>query len=283
MDNRFVIICIMSIVLLNITAFGQNQTDVVISLIDNLKNSPSSNVRVGAAETLGEIADTRAVEPLAEALNDDDNEVRLFAALSLLKLGDRRALNGLILALNDSDSRFRFRAANALLDQKDDRIFEPMVYVLKNDPDPNVRGRAAMFLVRSKNDTAIDPLIQALNDSSWEVSVVAAKGLGDFKEPRTVKPLILVLRNKDMDLNFAAKDSLVKIGEPAVEPLIAALNSKNENVRLFAVWALEGIGDPRAVEPLIQAFNMSSDWSYRYDIQEALESINERINKYGPI
>jgi len=52
---------------------------------------------------------------------------------------------------------------------------------------------------------------------------------------------------------FEAIKSLQRIGEPAVEPLIAALTDQNWQVREIAVKALGKIGDPRAKEPLLQA------------------------------
>lgn len=48
-----------------------------------------------------------------------------------------------------------------------------------------------------------------------------------------------------------AAKTLGKIGEPAVEPLIAALKNKKSHVRKYAAVGLGIIKDPRAVEPLI--------------------------------
>jgi HEAT repeat protein len=63
---------------------------------------------------------------------------------------------------------------------------------------------------------------------------------------------------------FAEVDDLVKIGPPAVEPLIAALKDENMEARRYAAEALGRIGDARAIDPLIAAleyddgFNPSS-------------------------
>jgi hypothetical protein len=55
----------------------------------------------------------------------------------------------------------------------------------------------------------------------------------------------------DSDREYDARWALVEIGEPAVEPLIAALDDGNSEIRSWAMWCLGEIGDPRAVEPLI--------------------------------
>lgn len=48
-----------------------------------------------AAEALGQIGDARAVEPLAQALKDEDEDVRKEAVRALRKIGDTRAVEAL--------------------------------------------------------------------------------------------------------------------------------------------------------------------------------------------
>jgi HEAT repeat protein len=66
-----------------------------------------------------------------------------------------------------------------------------------------------------------------------------------------VEPLIAALKDGDQGVRRSATEALVKIGGPAVEPLIAA--SIDQDVRKYAARALGRIGDPRAVEPLSAA------------------------------
>jgi HEAT repeat protein len=69
--------------------------------------------RVIAAETLGDMGDARAVEPLIKALDDPDTEVRWVAAKSLGMLGDPRAVPALIRALSSDDKWLRCGGATA--------------------------------------------------------------------------------------------------------------------------------------------------------------------------
>jgi HEAT repeat protein len=60
-------------------------------------------------------------------------------------------------------------------------------------------------------------------------------------------------------LKFSNFDEIVKIGEPAVEPLIYLLkNHRNPPIRWNAAKVLGMLKDPRAVEPLIGAFDDNS-------------------------
>ncbi|MGA7075782.1 MAG: HEAT repeat domain-containing protein [Halobacteriota archaeon] len=86
----------------------------VDGLIKALGYKKDSGVRRDAAEALGEVGDSRAVEPLVWALNDEDSLVRRDAAGTLKKIGDSRAVEPLIRALNDEDTYVRRDAEEAL-------------------------------------------------------------------------------------------------------------------------------------------------------------------------
>ena len=63
--------------------------------------------------------------------------------------------------------------------------------------------------------------------------------------------------------------ALARIGRPAVDFLIPALDNKDSVVRLRAAWALGQIGDARAVDPLILTLR-DGDWAVRMRAAEAL-------------
>ena len=82
-----------------------------------------------------------------------------------------------------------------------------------------------------------------------------------MKARRDVNGLIKALRyRKDKGVRQAAAEALVKIGAPAVEPLIAALKDESFSVRQAAAEALGKIGAP-AVEPLIAALKDQNSWA----------------------
>jgi|ERR1700722_397187 HEAT repeat protein len=77
---------------------------------------------------------------------------------------------------------------------------------------------------------------------------------GDGQTSR-VSRLIGQMHDRDDSKRWSAVQELVKIGTPAVEPLIAALKDPRWYVRESAVDALGEINDPRVIEPLIAVLN----------------------------
>ncbi|MER3501614.1 MAG: PBS lyase [Candidatus Fervidibacterota bacterium] len=100
---------------------------------------------------------------------------------------------------------------------------------------------------------------------------IAIEALVKIGEP-AVEPLIEALRDRDWEVRWAAAYALGKIGKPAVEPLIEALRDRDGKVRRAAADALGAIGDARAVEPLIEALR-DRDWEVREAAVNALGKI----------
>jgi HEAT repeat protein len=182
----------------------------VEGLIKVLRSRGDIGVRKEVAGALGRIGDARAVEPLIKALQHFAYDVRKAAASALGQIGDTRAVEPLIAALNDEDRDVRSPAARALGQIGDTR--------------------------------AVEPLIAALNDdkSGWSVRTAAVDALERFGEARAFEALIATLKDSDWSVREAAVKALVKIGTPAVEPLVAAL--KDWRVRAGAAEALAKIG-----------------------------------------
>ena len=80
-------------------------------------------------------------------------------------------------------------------------------------------------------------------------------------EPETpaisVKPLIAALADADESVRKAAAEELVRVGGPAVEPLVECLRYETDHKGAgdMACWALGEIGDPRGIRSLIEALD----------------------------
>lgn len=102
---------------------GIAKTADVDKWIQDLKD-PSPVIREAATESLGDLNDTRVVEPLIRALKDVDRLVRSNAAESLGNIGDNRAVEPLHLATDDEDLFVKLNAADALSELDSPYLFD---------------------------------------------------------------------------------------------------------------------------------------------------------------
>jgi len=116
------------------------------------------------------------------------------------------------------------------------------------------------------------PLVEAIKDGSLNIKFMPAVSLENIKNSLEIKQLIAALEDKEFGSNIA--DALVKIGKPAVKPLISALQDENKEVRKNAARALGEIKDRRAVRPLIAALD-EEDEDFREIVTEALGRIQD--------
>lgn len=193
------------------TGNGPTSMDEVDRCIKDLQ-SQDSTIREAAAAAVGDLNDTRAVEPLIKVLQEDkDSDVRGAAAISLGRIKDIRALDPLLEALQDKDSLVRSSAANGLGWLDDQRAVDALIRALK-DESYEVRGLAAMSLGFIKNPKAVDTLVAALKDTRSEVRANAAASLGIIGDGRAIDPLIKALNDQDESVRDAAASSLQKLG-----------------------------------------------------------------------
>jgi HEAT repeat protein len=143
--------------------------------------------------------------------------------------------------------------------------------------DTMSRILAVDALRKIDDERTIEPLIAALKDENPDVAWRAAAALGDKGDNRAVNPLISALRHNDLSVQHFAASSLVKIGAPAVEPLIAVIKNKNsDSFRTKAITLLGNIRDNRAVDPLILLLNETNSDEIRVAAAIALGTIGDK-------
>jgi len=209
-----------------------------------------------------------ALNPLIAALKDSDWDISRKAARSLGRIGDVRAVDPLIATLGSD--HLCAEARDALVGIGAPAV-EALIAVLK-DGNWKMRDEAASLLGRIGDARAVEPLVVALEDEDKDVRRVAARALGWLGDSRAVEPLKHALPSPDGATERAAADALVAIWSPAVDPLIAALKSKHQPVRVSAAEALGKLGDVRAVAPLIAALE---DGTLGLEAVEALGKLGD--------
>ena len=211
--------------------------------------------QAGAAATLVRIGGP-AVPPLIAVLAGGDGEVQFGARYALQEIGDE-AVPFLFEALDAPDGTIRRSAAEVLgnLGWKPPGDTAAIRYLIAGE---------AWLDVAEYGAAAIDPLIRILRSPDRETWWSAARTLGEIGEP-AVTPLIDLLHEADGEVSSLAVMALAEIGGPAVGPLIRLLS--DPPLRGTAAGALVKIGEP-AVEGCIQALDRGDA-----DTQESLREI----------
>ena len=115
-------------------------------------------------------------------------------------------------------------------------------------------GLASLDALEKINDGRIvEPLIAALDDNEPVFLKKAIIVLGNLADSRAVQLLIETLKDKNDDIRLTAVTALVKIGDPAVEPMILALGNGTSEARRGVADALGQLKTDRAVVPLVAA------------------------------
>jgi HEAT repeat protein len=226
--------------------------------------SRHERVRYAAAWALAEMGERRAVEPLIDAFRNKPAEAYLRA---LSKLKDRRAIPPLIAALIQEDQSVRQLAATTLEEIESDwaqspaaRAFVPRLLEALQDQRPDVKRSALEALEKIGDRRTVEALIQVMEREAesvgWAVRALGKiePGWARLPEAKAAVPsLVAVLRSQGFERELAAA-TLADIGDPrAIDPLIDALRDRNRDLRNAAARALGKIGDPRAIGPLVVA------------------------------
>jgi HEAT repeat protein len=228
----------------------------VRGLISSLRNK-DVGVQYEAAEALGELGDPAGVDPLIQALLEDQySGIRWKAAEALAKTGEPAVLP-LIGVLQDPDDDVRWKAAIALGEIGDVRAVGPLIEVLK-DKDRFVKSRAA-YALGLIGEPAVIPLMSAITKGDEDVRRGAAIALGTIGDPRSIPALIRAIGDPNESVKIEAISALSGMGEVVVAPLLEFLKYADDNERKEVVTALGELGDSDAIEPLMQMLETADE------------------------
>ncbi len=149
------------------------------SIIELLGKDPIWHVRVNAIIALTKFDDLRILQPLIDALYDEDTDVQRYAINGLIKLEDY-SLNPLLKKLKDE--KWQIRAISAeTLGKIGNPLAEPYLRALLVEPtadkNPYVRGKIAEALGELGEETSIPALNEALHDKYFIVRNRALEAL----------------------------------------------------------------------------------------------------------
>lgn len=178
--------------------------DRLASLISALS---SPKLRENAIVDLGDMRDSRAVEPLSRILITPDNShafayrPRKFSAEALGKIGDVHAL--------------------------------PALLVGAEDIHPLVRQAVAEALGKLHDPQALAPLMLLLKDENKDVRLASVVALGELGRTTEIsaKPFLDLLADSSDELRILGKQIFLALADSGVDALIEGLAHGNSTIR----------------------------------------------------
>jgi len=247
-------------------AFQGIGTEAAPTLVQ-LARDKNTRTREAAVAALGGIGGQEAERALVAALQDARSSVRQLAVQSLARSAAPGSIGALTPALEHRDPATRRSAIDALADTKGAEAAGALSR-LTRDGDRSVREAAVRGLIRHGSSDAIDGLITVFEGQDRDLRQLAAAGLKGL-DWRPSTPAQRALRAILLGDYLAAAAE----GEPAVEPLAAALiGDKSPAVRKAVTEALGRTARPVAVRPLLGALQ-DHDAAVRQAASDALVQV----------
>jgi HEAT repeat protein len=277
MIKRTVFLSLIALMLLSEkTGFTQESDPGLRSKIRVHLNALDSRNWERAVEELVNIGEP-AVNPLIDLLNQNTGYPSARASHALAGIGTPEAVQALKAVFRNK--RFNYQVKNyalaALEKVPSEEVIHLMIEVLQQDDQWGIRMRAADTLGKIGSPLAAKALKAACHDENDYVRGSALQALAKVDPERAGDILVDALSDESWETWSKAYQSLVDMGEPAVDHLIEALKEKSIRVRKVAARALGRIKTDRAVEPLIEMLK-DEDWMVRNDAAVALVRINSQ-------
>lgn len=285
-----------------IRAMGAEAVPVLIAALSHI----SSATRTASVRLLGELGDTRAVEPVCGVLaTAESKNLRQAAASAAGKIGDSKAIPPLCQALlADKESPVREAAAEALGEiASGAEAVESLCQALLTDSQSSVRDAAAEALGKIGDAAAVEPLCQVLvTDKGRQVRIEAVRALGKIGDSSASSSLAKALvfdgdnvvrasaaealdalgwkpdKEKEKVFYWLAKtkhDQILQMKQAAVPALLEALDHEDADIQSAGVRLLGQLSEGRAAGPLCEIMMTTKNYSLRKEAAEALGQIGD--------
>lgn len=126
---------------------------------------------------------------------------------------------------------------------------------LRSD-DGVVREHARRSLV-AMGSAVVESLIEVLTDGGHQLRWEAAKVLGDIADRRAAAALVTALEDEEFDVRWLAAEALIRIGPPALVPLIEELERRPDSIwlRQGAHHVLHDLSDEQMKGEVVSLLN----------------------------
>jgi HEAT repeat protein len=142
--------------------------------------------------------------------------------------------------------------------------------------EESARRELVDALVRARTPAAVSVLMVAAQDESWAIRQAALDGLVGCAPASVLPVLESALRDgANAGARNSAMEAYVRLGAPALAPLLRLLRDPDEEIRNFAAVMLGARRDPGALEALVAALG-DDDENVRHAAATSLGQIGDR-------
>lgn len=195
-----------------------------------------SKAALKAAMALGNLGETKAIDPLIHKLSAKDKYMATMAAYALAKIGEP-AVPALLEATKDKRASVRKYATHAL-GQIGGDVYE-VLSRLSRDEDPAVRYRAILAMQIQKDERSLSDAVLAMKDRYKKVKLEAVRLMGLLQDPRCIDSLVLHgMTDLSQEVSMESAAVLIRFGDPAVEPLIENFEPRPAFVKTRMIYVL---------------------------------------------
>jgi len=244
-----------------VTAVERDESDAVVAAAVDGLNQLGQDALEELITSMADVdldadaADWVKAKAFVRALAVDIPELRMAAANALGELEEPDAIPQLVGRFEDPDPRVRARVARACGIINDPRATDALEGLL-TDPKATVRREAADSLGRIGNRQALQALLQLYDDDSERVRRIAVSGFGKFSNDRPVEHLIGALADDSAAVRRTAVFSLIEL-------LSNVPTEQSHEIRETVVEKLSATEDGTVVAPLVEILERSTQASQR--------------------
>lgn len=213
------------------------------------------DVRVREAALEGLIKNKASAANLRAGLSSSDNKIRASAICEMSRRGDPTAMELLPPLLKNSNLNTRLEAALIFAMKKDGRAFEPLIEIARLRTSGSENTDLAASAIRGLgvlgDIKALGLILEAARAENSYVAEAAFEALGMMPNPDSAKFLIEYIAEDHMarhDYRYAARNSLIKLGEQSVVALLHSLKTAGGrrllNINNVFKYIVKAVGRP---------------------------------------
>ncbi|HEY9865143.1 MAG TPA: HEAT repeat domain-containing protein [Candidatus Obscuribacterales bacterium] len=258
-----------------IQVLALSRVDLIPALIECLQDS-DPELRIYAAQALGQRDDPRAIPNLILALADPDSNVRYHAVEALGRLKARDAIDPLLEIAQSQDFFLAFPALDALMQIGDLSIAGRLMPLIQKTLNWRVRREAVDSLAMQDDPNLTQDLLRLLREQHRNPDILnSVLQVLALSQIDPIPSLVVCLNDPDPDLRIYTALALGERHDPrAIPALIPLLDDPNVNVRYHTIESLGHLRASEAVDKLVE-ITQSGDFFLAFPALEALMKIGD--------